>query len=130
MKKMPLVVGQIIWRETLQMFWRSDFEERSVTEYRVVEVNNSSAYAVSLSRIEEYEADRSKYSFMRSRIDQRSHKVKGGGFGDIYRLWLSEEAFIENVNYGKALAAARIKAHEIVDSMSLAGLENIIKKFE
>ena len=126
----PLKVGQCIWMETRTMYFRNKNGEREIYEFEVVEANNSSAYAVSVDSLDKYIIDAKKYSYLRRRIVQRTHEVKGSGFGDSYVLWLSKESFKANVKYNKDITVARKKAHEIVDRMTLGGLENLINKFE
>lgn len=129
-KKNPLEVGQKVWLETLSMFLRSEGENRIISEYQIVEANSSSAYAVPLDVLDEYNRNIKRHSYFRRRITQRNHKVKSDGFGGSYILWLSEESFENNVKYNKDLVVARKKAHETVGELTLAGLENLIDRFE
>lgn len=127
-KRDSLKVGQHIWIEIRTVFFRGSGDKREINEHIIVEANNSSAYAISTDDLDKYNADIKNHSYLRRRITQRTHEVKGLGFGDSYVLWLSKESFEANVKYNKDLKTARKKAHEIVDSMTLAGLENFIFK--
>ncbi|WP_342511944.1 hypothetical protein MKY34_15080 [Sporosarcina sp. FSL K6-1522] len=112
------------------MFFRNKNNDREIDEFEVVEVNKSSADAVSADKLVKYNKDTKEHSCLRRRLEQRTHNVKGDGFGDTYILWLSKESFEANVRYNKDLGDARKKAHKIVDSLTLGGLENLINRFE
>lgn len=129
-KKNPLEAGQHIWIETRTMFFRNKNGDREIDEFEVVEANKSSAYAVPVVDLAKYKKDIKEHSYLRRRIEQRTHNVKGSGFGDSYVLWLTKESFEANVKYNNELVVARKKAHELVDRMTLGGLENLINKFE
>lgn len=130
MASKSLEVGQRVWIETTEMFFRNANGERDIHEFEVVEANKSSAYIVSVDGLEKYVGDPKKHAYSRRRVEQRTFKVKGNGFGDRYNLWLTRDAFEFNCQYKEKLIAMRKKAHDIVDGMTLADLESFANKFE
>lgn len=130
-KKNRLEVGQLVWIEATQMFFRIKREDdRKVDEYQIIESNNSSAYAVSVDDLVRYNKDPKSHSYLRRRIQQNNHNVIGNGFGDNYDLWLTKESFEANVKYNKDWSVARKKAEEIVSGMTLDELKSLIKEYK
>lgn len=112
------------------MFIRDENEKRKVYEYEIVEVNQSSAYAVPVDQLKEYFKDPKKHKYLRERINQRTHEVKGNGWGRYYRMWITKEDFEKNVQYNDTLKMTRQKAYEIFNSLPLSHLEEFINNYE
>lgn len=124
-----LEAGQHVWIEKTGVYFRG-VAERSISECKIVEANKSSAYAVSIEDIAAYEEAHKTFAHFRRRIDQRTHDIKGRGWGDSYRLWLTKEDFEHNVQYVKEMSEARKKGHALVDTLTLSELNKLIGNFE
>ncbi|MGE7839573.1 hypothetical protein ACQKNX_02160 [Lysinibacillus sp. NPDC093712] len=123
-KYQPLVVGQHVWIESIERFLRQ--EKRSIDEHEIIEVNNTSAYAMRLDLIEKYKDGILERKHLAERIKQRTYEVKPSGWGTPYRLWLSKEAFEASVQRQSDTKIARKKAHELVDKMNLSKLKKFL----
>lgn len=123
-----LTTGQRVWIEHRNVFRRIPNSERIVHAYQIVKTSKTRAYVVRISELSKYQADNKKHAHLITRIVKQTCEIINDGIGDRDILWLSEEEFKADVRYEKDVLIARKKAHAIVDRMTLAGLENLIKK--
>lgn len=119
--KDPLVVGQTVWIESMNMFYKKDRELRKMV---VLEANKSSAYIW----YDEKESDRDAKA--RYRVEQRTHEVHGVLPGYSYRLWLTKEDYEVHIAFMKEKAKTRKFVEDYVSS-SLRTLNELsaIKEF-
>ena len=127
MAKEALTVHQQVWLESYSLFYGGDNEKRKVEPYEIVEANASSAYAVPQDELMNYYSDPKKHAYLKRRILQRTHEVKGNGWGGHYTLWRKEEDFHRNVTYNRDIQAARKEAHALMDKLPLKTLQEIIQ---
>lgn len=123
MTKESLILDQPVWIESSFMFFGG---ERAIHEHKIVEVNNSSAYAIALEDLEKYKEDPKRLSYCRKRIVQRTHEIKGDGFGTTYHLWLTPEAFERSVQYGIDKKAAFAAATKKLSTLNLSELKEFL----
>lgn len=113
-KKELLCVNQKVWLETTNRHGCDVRYEAEPSEMLVLEANKTSAYI--------WHNEQSKVRF---KVDQRTHQVKYAiPDGRSYRLWLSKEAYQENVAYEKEMEKLSKKAHMKINSMSLDDLRS------
>lgn len=129
MKKDNLEVGQRIWLERVDFFSKNKNEDRKVSECEVVEANKTSAYAVEVDKLEAFKEEPNKYGYRKRKISQRTHEVKGDGFGSGFILWMSESDFNEDLEEKEEVKAARQKAQELVNKLSLEELSDFLNQF-
>lgn len=129
MARQPLEVGNRVWLEATDYFFRRN-EERKIREYVVVDANKSSAYLIDIDRLEKYNEDPKRHAYMKRRVEQRTHNVKGDGLGTHFTLWMSEEDFQKNVIYNKTIKETRQQAHELIDKLPLSILKEFINQFQ
>ncbi|QTB23092.1 hypothetical protein J1907_02970 [Lysinibacillus sphaericus] len=117
-KHEKLEVGQRIWIESIWYFYTN--RDRSISEYKIVEANRNSAYAVRVDNL-------GKDKPYRNRIDQKTRKIKGSGsFGVGEVIWESKEAFEADVKRVNDTEIAREKAIKKVNKMSLEQLQELL----
>lgn len=112
----PLSVGQRVWVETTSYIPKL---ERSVYEYVVVEVNNTSAYITLAGR-------ENKKSRPLVRVDQRTHTPRSIFVGYMLKLWLTEESFLEDVRYQERYRELKDLAIDKVRFMGYQELEDFV----
>lgn len=119
-KKMnPLEVGQRVWIESTPMFYQG---ERSLSEYEIVEVNKSSAYAIHVK-------DLGKEAPYRRRIDLKTRKIKETvSIGYAYVFWETKEAFEDDIKQKQEYASMMAEAIEKVKNMSFDELKHFLGK--
>ena len=105
----PLVVGQTVWIETTNMFFRES-KDNGLRKMMVHEANNSSAYIW----YDEKESD--KETTTRYRVVQKTHEVKGVLPGYSYRLWLSQEDYEAHKEFIKNKSETRRFVQDYVSS--------------
>lgn len=127
MAKLDLQLGQTVFIETRNMFYND--KNRTVSEATIIDVNKSSAYAVSTYLQEKYPDIWKTERWMRDRIDLKTGTVKSSMAGDRSLIWLSKEEFEKSVDKDKENALLEIEAKRKFDSLSMKELKRFVEEF-
>lgn len=119
MAKQVVEVGQIVYVEDLETFWGTVTKNEGLEEYIVTKANGSSFYCVRRNRINGVE-----YRFSNKTMTNDS------SFGGRMIAYLDPDEYYDAIEKKKKREKLVKLAHDAVDKMNIAELENLIQFVE